>query len=135
MGKPSKPGMGKGKPSKGEMVQQMMAEKKGLCLSQDEVHMICGIGTNLQRKMDAALKQCMPMEMMAATMDDMQDMSMSPDTKLLSSGRAFDFEEPSDRGMKKKGMKGRKGKKGKKPSKKAPKKPSKSKKPTKKPAK
>merc|ERR1719180_128697 len=127
MGKPSKPGMGK--PSKGEMVQQMMAEKKGLCLSQDEVHMICGMGTNLQRKMDAALKQCMPMEMMAAAnVDDMQDMSMSPDTKLLSSGRAFDFEEPSDRGMKKKVLKG---KKGKKPSKKAPKKPSKSKKPTK----
>merc|ERR1712192_202219 len=131
MGKPSKPGMGKGKPSKGEMVQQMMAEKKGLCLSQDEVHMICGMGTNLQRKMDAALKQCMPMEMMAATMDDMQDMSMSPDTKLLSSGRAFDFEEPSDRGMKKdKVMKGKKGKKPsskkpKKPTKKSPKKPSK----------
>merc|ERR1719234_1513405 len=110
MGKPSKPGMGKGKPSKGEMVQQMMAEKKGLCLSQDEVHMICGMGTNLQRKMDAALKQCMPMEMMAATMDDMQGMSMSPDTKLLSSGRAFDFEEPSDRGMKQKVLKGKKGK-------------------------
>ena len=35
MGKPSKPG--KGKPSKGEMVEQMMAEKEGLCLSQDEV--------------------------------------------------------------------------------------------------
>merc|ERR1712192_201295 len=74
-------------------------------------------------KMDAALKQCMPMEMMAATMDDMQAMSMSPDTKLLSSGRAFDFEEPSDRGLKKKvvkgkkGTKGKKGKKGKKPSK------------------
>merc|ERR1719234_662006 len=136
MGKPSKPGMGKGKPSKGEMVQQMMAEKKGLCLSQDEVHMICGMGTNLQRKMDAALKQCMPMEMMAATMDDMQAMSMSPDTKLLSSGRAFDFEEPSDRGMKKqKVAKGMKGKNGKKPAKKAPKKPSKSKKPTKKPTK
>merc|ERR1712181_150231 len=115
MGKPSKPGMGKGKPSKGEMVQQMMAEKRGLCLSQDEVHMICGMGTNLQRKMDAALKQCMPMEMMAsATVDDMQDMSMSPDTKLLSSGRAFDFEEPSDRGMMKKKVK--KGMKGKKPS-------------------
>merc|ERR1719234_1791144 len=115
--------MGKGKPSKGEMVQQMMAEKKGLCLSQDEVHMICGMGTNLQRKMDAALKQCMPMEMMAATMDDMQDMSMSPDTKLLSSGRAFDFEEPSDRGMmKKKVMKGKKGTK--KPAKKPAKKPS-----------
>ena len=30
-----KPGMGK--PSKGEMVQEMMAEKEGLCLSQDEV--------------------------------------------------------------------------------------------------
>merc|ERR1712181_218039 len=156
MGKPSKPGMGKGKPSKGEMVQQMMAEKKGLCLSQDEVHMICGMGTNLQRKMDAALKQCMPMEMMAATMDDMQAMSMSPDTKLLSSGRAFDFEEPSDRGLKKKvvkgkkGTKGKKGKKGKKPSKmgkkpskmgkkpskKSPKKPSKkpSEKPSKKPS-
>merc|ERR1712032_1396481 len=57
-------------------------------------------------------KQCMPMEMMAA-MDDMQAMSTSPDTKLLSSGRAFDFEEPSDRGTKKKVMKG------KKPSKKA----------------
>merc|ERR1712181_143721 len=103
----------------------------GLCLSQDEVHMICGMGTNLQRKMDAALKQCMPMEMMAATMDDIQAMSMSPDTKLLSSGRAFDFEEPSDRGMKKdKVMKGKKGKKPsskkpKKPTKKSPKKPSK----------
>merc|ERR1711971_1248025 len=119
------------------MVQQMMAEKKGLCLSQDEVHMICGMGTNLQKKMDAALKQCMPMEMMAATMDDMQAMSMSPDTKLLSSGRAFNFEEPSDRGMKKKvkkGKKGPKGMKGKKPSKKAPKKPSNSKKSPKKPA-
>merc|ERR1712192_366161 len=136
MGKTSKPGMGKGKPPKGEMVQQMMAEKSGLCLSQDEVHVICGMGTNLQRKMDAALKQCMPMEMMAATMDDMQDMSMSPDTKLLSSGRAFDFEEVSDRGMKKKAKKVMKksgGKKGKRPSKKAPKKPSKnSKKPSKK---
>merc|ERR1712192_88007 len=82
-------------------------------------------------KMDAALKQCMPMEMMAATMDDMQAMSMSPDTKLLSSGRAFDFEEPSDRGLKKKvvrgkkGTKGKKGKKGKKPSKKPSEKPSK----------
>merc|ERR1712192_285135 len=122
MGKPSKPGMGKGKPSKGEMVQQMMAEKKGLCLSQDEVHMICGMGTNLQKKMDAALKQCMPTEMMAATMDDMQAMSMSSDTKVLGSGRAFDFEEPSDRGIKK-------GKKPKKPSKmgkKPAKKPSKS---------
>merc|ERR1712192_142531 len=117
---------GKGKPSKGEMVQQMMAEKKGLCLSQDEVHMICGMGTNLQRKMDAALKQCMPME-------------MSPDTKLLSSGRAFDFEEPSDRGMNKKVMKGKKpsSKKPKKPTKKSPKKPSKKspKKPSKKPPK
>merc|ERR1712181_100922 len=73
-------------------------------------------------------KQCMPKEMMAATMDDMQDMSMSPDTKLLSSGRAFDFEEVSDRGMKKKAKKVMKksgGKKGKRPSKKAPKKPSK----------
>merc|ERR1711872_747348 len=107
MGKPSKPG--KGRPSKGEMG----AEKEGLCLSQDQVHMICGMGTNLQRKMDAALKQCMPREMMAATMDDMQDMSMSPDTKLLSSGRAFDFEEPSERGTKKKVMKKMKGKKGK----------------------
>merc|ERR1712142_527527 len=135
MGKPSKPG--KGKPSKGEIVQQMMAEKKGLCLSQDEVHMICGMGTNLQRKMDAALKQCMPMEMMAATMDDMQAMSMSPDTKLLSSGRAFDFEEPSDRGTKKKVMKGKKSSKkpSKKPSKLASKKPSKAKKPSKKPSK
>merc|ERR1712192_177347 len=115
----------------------------GLCLSQDEVHMICGMGTNLQRKMDAALKQCMPMEMMAATMGDMQAMSMSPDTKLLSSGRAFDFEEPSDRGLKKKVVKGKKGKMGKKPSKmgkkpskKSPKKPSKkpSEKPSKKPS-
>merc|ERR1711951_217409 len=65
------------------------------------------------------------------TMDDMQDMSMSPDTKLLSSGRAFDFEEPSERGTKKKVVKKMKGKKGKKPSKK----PSKSKKPSRKPSK
>merc|ERR1719234_1648381 len=74
---------------------------------------------------------------MAATMDDMQDMSMSPDTKLLSSGRAFDFEEPSDRGMmKKKAMKGKQGKKPQKPSKKKPSKSKKSpKKPAKKPAK
>merc|ERR1719175_43269 len=93
--------------------------------------MICGMGTNLQRKMDAALKQCMPREMMAAAMDDMQDMSMSPDTKFLSSGRAFDFEEPSERGKKKKVLKKMKGKKGKKPSKK----PSKSKKPSRKPSK
>merc|ERR1719184_685833 len=131
MGKLSKPG--KGKPSKGEM---MGAEKEGLCLSQDQVHMICGMGTNLQRKMDAALKQCMPREMMAATMDDM---SMSPDIKLLSSGRAFDFEEASERGNKKKKkvakkMKGKKGKKSKKPKKpsKKPKEPSK--KPSKKPS-
>merc|ERR1719430_1132198 len=133
MGKPSKPG--KGKPSKGEMG----AQEEGLCLSQDQVHMICGMGTNLQRKMDAALKQCMPREMMAATMDDMQVMSMSPDTKLLSSGRAFDFEEASERGNKKKKkvakkMKGKKGKKSKKPKKpsKKPKEPSK--KPSKKPS-
>merc|ERR1711974_460840 len=99
MGKPSKPDMEK--PSKGEA----MEEKEGLCLSEDQVHMICGMGTNLQKKMDAALKQCMPMEMMAASMNDMQDMSMSPDIKLFSSGRAFDFEEPSDRGMRKKGKK------------------------------
>merc|ERR1712192_323231 len=107
----------------------------GLCLSQDEVHMICGMGTNLQRKMDAALKQCMPMETMAATMDDMQDMSMSPDTKLLSSGRAFDFEGASDRGMKKKVKKGKKPSR--KPMKKGSKKPMKkgSKKPIKKPSK
>merc|ERR1712055_742353 len=115
MGKPSKPGMGK--PSKGEMIQEMMAKKEGLCLSQDEVHLICGMGTKLQEKMDAALKQCIPVEMMAATMDDMQAMSMSPDTKLLSSGRAFDFEEPSERRKKKKP--------GKKPAKKPGKKPAK----------
>merc|ERR1719175_206687 len=110
---------GKGKMGgKGKEFMEMMAEKEGLCLSQDEVHMICGMGTNLQRKMDAALKQCMPREMMAATMDDMQEMSMSPDTKLLSSGRAFDFEEASERGKKKKVVKKMKGKKpSKKPSK------------------
>merc|ERR1711953_1586215 len=58
--------------------------------------------------MDAALRQCVPPEMMAATMDDMQDTSMAPDTKLLSSGRAFDFDEPSERGRKKKVFKGKK---------------------------
>merc|ERR1719341_1701802 len=119
-----KPGMGK--PSKGEMVQEMMAEKEGLCLSQDEVHMICGMGTKLQEKMDAALKQCLPVQMMAAV-EEMQAMSMSPDTKLLSSGRAFEFEEPSERGNKKKDMKKMKGKK---PSKKMPSKSKKSKKPS-----
>merc|ERR1712180_528699 len=93
---------------KDEMMQEMMDEKEGLCLSNDQVHMMCGIGTKLQEKMDAALKQCVPPEMMAATMDDMQDTSMAPDTKLLSSGRAFDFDEPSERGRKKKVFKGKK---------------------------
>ena len=66
----------------GEMMQEMMDEKEGLCLSNDQVwffklqncgdidfywqvsqvHMMCGIGTKLQEKMDAALKQCVPPE-------------------------------------------------------------------------
>merc|ERR1711962_1483181 len=58
---------------KDEMMQEMMDEKEGLCLSNDQVHVMCGIGTKLQEKMDAALKQCVPAEMMAATMEDMQD--------------------------------------------------------------
>merc|ERR1711962_199254 len=109
--KGDKDGKGKGKGGKGkgeesmttmmggmdEMMQEMMDEKEGLCLSNDQVHMMCGIGTKLQEKMDAALKQCVPPEMMAATMEDMQDTSMESDIKLLSSGRAFDFDEPSDR--------------------------------------
>merc|ERR1711962_1740370 len=117
----------------GDMMQEMMDEKEGLCLSNDQVHMMCGIGTKLQEKMDAALKQCVPAEMMAATMEDMQDTSMTPTIKLLSSGRAFDFDEPSERGrgrkvlkgkkMKKKGKKQNKSKNSKKPSKK-PSKPS-----------
>merc|ERR1711962_1571677 len=106
-GKGGKDGKGKGKGGKGkgeesmttmmggkdEMMQEMMGEKEGLCLSNDQVHMMCGIGTKLQEKMDAALKQCVPVpaEMMAATMEDMQDMSMETDIKLLSSGRAFTF--------------------------------------------
>merc|ERR1712233_5469 len=116
--------IGTGMAGKGGDMMEMMGkpskEKEGLCLSQDEVHMICGMGTGLQRKMDAALKQCMPMEMMAATVDDMQmqALSMSPDTKLLSSGRAFDFEEPSERRRRPK-------KPSKKPSKTPSKKPSK----------
>merc|ERR1712055_33223 len=110
-----------------EMMQEMMDEKEGLCLSNDQVHMMCGIGTKLQEKMDAALKQCVPPEMMAATMDDMQDMSMESDIKLLSSGRAFTFDEPSERGRKKKVFKGKKTTK----KTKGPKKSNKKKKPTK----
>merc|ERR1711962_824196 len=87
---------------KDEMMQEMMEEKEGLCLSNDQVHMMCGIGTKLQKKMDAALKKCGPPEMMAATMEDMQDPSMTPATKLLSSGRAFTFDEPAERKMKEK---------------------------------
>merc|ERR1711936_542843 len=108
---------------KDEMMQEMMDEKEGLCLSNDQVHMMCGIGTKLQEKMDAALKQCVPPEMMAATMEDMQDTSMTPAIKLLSSGRAFDFDEPSERGSKRK-MKKKKTKESKKQNKK-PTKPSK----------
>jgi len=93
---------------KDEMMQEMMDEKEGLCLSNDQVHMMCGIGTKLQEKMDAALKQCVPPEMMAATMEDMQDMSMETDIKLLSSGRAFTFDEPSERGRRKNVSKGQK---------------------------
>merc|ERR1711962_1168069 len=58
--------------------------------------------------MDASLKQCVPPEMMAATMEDMQDMSMETDIKLLSSGRAFTFDEPSERGRRKNVSKGQK---------------------------
>merc|ERR1712055_267470 len=122
----------------GEIMQEMMDEKEGLCLSNDQVHMMCGIGTKLQEKMDAALKQCVPPEMMAATMENMQDTSMTHDMKLLSSGRAFTFDEPSERkkNSKKKSKKDKKpSKKNKEPSKKN-KKPSKmNKKPSKKPSK
>merc|ERR1711973_464162 len=114
---------------KDEMMQEMMDEKEGLCLSNDQVHMMCGIGTKLQEKMDAALKQCVPPEMMAATMEDMQDMqdmSMTSDIKLLSSGRAFTFDEPSERRKKKSNTKN---------AKKKPMKSQKKKKPAKKPSK
>merc|ERR1712002_996310 len=37
---------------------------------------------------------------MAGTLEDMQDSSMTPATKLLSSGRAFTFDEPAERKMK-----------------------------------
>merc|ERR1719445_733009 len=118
---------------KDEMMQEMMDEEEGLCLPNDQVHMMCGIGTKLQEKMDAALKQCVPPEMMAATMEDMQDMqdmSMTSDIKLLSSGRAFTFDEPSERRKKKSNTKNAKKKpmksqKKKKPAKKPSKKPSK----------
>jgi len=106
---------------KDEMMQEMMDEKEGLCLSNDQVHMMCGIGTKLQEKMDAALRQCVSPEMMAATMEDMQDTSMTPAIKLLSSGRAFDFDEPSERGSKRK-MKKKKTKESKKQNKKPSKK-------------
>merc|ERR1712055_137512 len=112
----------------GEIMQEMMDEKEGLCLSNDQVHMMCGIGTKLQEKMDAALKQCVPPEMMAATMEDMQDSSMTHDMKLLSSGRAFTFDEPSER---KKNSK-KKSKKDKEPSKKNKEPSKKNKKPSKK---
>merc|ERR1711872_1096582 len=89
----------------------------------------------LQEKMDAALQQCVPPEMIAATMEDMQDMqdmqdpSMASNIKLLSSGRAFTFDEPSERkkkkfnsksnpkNSKKKSKKSKKSKGNKKPSK------------------
>merc|ERR1719167_1077185 len=122
------------------MMQEMMDEKEGLCLSNDQVHMMCGIGTKLQEKMDAALKQCVPPEMMAATMEDMQDMqdmqdpSMASNIKLLSSGRAFTFDEPSER--KKKKFNSKSNPKNSKKKSKGNKKPSKkNKKPSKKPSK
>merc|ERR1712055_449096 len=78
-------------------------------------------------------------EMMAATMEDMQDGSMTHDMKLLSSGRAFTFDEPSERRKKKSKPNlqnsKKKSKKDKKPSKKN-REPSKmNKKPSKKPSK
>merc|ERR1719494_224244 len=146
-GKDGKGGKGKGKESmttmmggKDEMMQEMMDEKEGLCLSNDQVHMMCGVGTKLQEKMDAALKQCVPPEMMAAAMEDMQDTSMNPDIKFLSSGRAFDFDEPADRRIKKKSKSNlknskKKSKKDKKPPKKNKKPSKKNKKSSKKPSK
>merc|ERR1711973_808057 len=117
---------------KDEMMQEMMDEE-GLCLSNDQVHMMCGIGTKLQEKMDAALKQCVPPEMMAAPMEDMQDSSMTPAIKLLSSGRAFTLDEPAERKKKKKSNKKMKKKSKKDKSKKGKKKQKskKSKKPSK----
>merc|ERR1719320_2373117 len=75
---------------KDEIMQEMMDEKEGLCLSSDQVHMMCGIGTKLQEKMDAALKQCVPAEMMAATMmggkdEIMQEMMDEKEGLCLSS--------------------------------------------------
>merc|ERR1711973_986984 len=64
--------------------------------------MMGGMGEMMQEMMDE--KECVPPEMMAATMEDMQDMqdmSMTSDIKLLSSGRAFTFDEPSERRKKK----------------------------------
>merc|ERR1711962_1777194 len=123
---------------KDEMMQEMMEEKEGLCLSNDQVHMMCGIGTKLQEKMDAALKQCVPVppEMMAATMEDMQDPSMTSAVKLLSSGRAFDFDDPAERRGKTKSKSNlknskKKSKKDKKPFKKNKKLSKKNKKPSK----
>merc|ERR1712055_957624 len=116
---------------KDEMMPEMMDEKEGLCLSNDQVHMMCGIGTKLQEKMDAALKQCVPPEMMAATMEDMQDSSMTHDMKLLSSGRAFTFDEPSERGRRKNVSKGQKKTKKSQKNKKKSKKSKKNKKPSK----
>merc|ERR1711962_1306031 len=60
--------------------------------------MMGGKDEMMQEKMDAALKQCVPPEMMAATMEDMQDPStIASDIKILSSGRSFTFDEPSER--------------------------------------
>merc|ERR1719447_979509 len=58
---------------KDEIMQEMMDEEEGLCLSNDQVHIMCGIGTKLQEKMDAALKQCVPHEMMCGIGTKLQE--------------------------------------------------------------
>merc|ERR1711936_533818 len=93
-----------------------MGDEAALCLSEMEVHALCGKGTRLQAKMNSALKECVPKEVYTMAMEEPQHAVQPQQTKtaftttveLPTSARAnFDMVD-----RRRKGKKGKKGKKG-----------------------
>merc|ERR1712076_137121 len=87
-----------------------MGDEAALCLSEMEVHALCGKGTRLQAKMNAALKECVPEEVYTMAMEEPQHAVQPQQTKtaftttveLPTSARAnFDMVDRRGKGKKK----------------------------------
>merc|ERR1712076_212362 len=85
-------------------------DEAALCLSEMEVHALCGKGTRLQAKMNAALKECVPEEVYTMAMEEPQHAVQPQQTKtaftttveLPTSARAnFDMVDRRGKGKKK----------------------------------